>query len=314
MNGEFDRIARYFAPLADEAALGLNDDAAVWTPPPGQALVLTVDQMIENIHFLPDDPADFVARKLVRRNLSDLAAMGATPIGYLLTTALRADTPETWLARFAEGLRLDQEIYRIGLFGGDSTSTNGPIMASVTMIGHVAPGRALRRSGAEAGDAIFVTGTIGDAVLGLEAARDNLADPTGKLRERRLLPEPRIGLRFAGLVHAAIDISDGLVQDLGHICKQSGIGAVIAAASVPASAAARGAGDSWLETRLTGGDDYELILAAPAGAESDLRAACGGAQLTRIGNFTDRHTEVVVLDGAGSPLSLTTGGWQHFRP
>ncbi|MDD2877895.1 MAG: thiamine-phosphate kinase [Acidiphilium sp.] len=310
--GEFDRIARYFAPLANEAALGLTDDAAVWTPPAGTSLVLTVDQMVEGVHFLPDDPPDCVARKLLRRNLSDLAAMGAEPIGYLLTTALRADTPETWLADFADGLRLDQQKFGIALFGGDSTSTPGPVMTSVTMIGHVAPGLAWHRAGARAGDAVFVTGTIGDAVLGLEAARGKLADPTGYFRERRLLPEPRIGLRLASWVHAAIDVSDGLVQDLGHICENSGLGAEIEAALVPASVPARAAGEAWLETRLTGGDDYELVLAAPAGTEPALRAACAPVPITRIGVFTDSHRKIVVTDGHGVVMAFAHPGWQHF--
>lgn len=309
---EFERIARYFAPLADEAALGLSDDAALWTPPHGKTLVLTVDQMVEGVHFLPDDPPGCVARKLLRRNLSDLAAMGGEPDGYLLTTALRVDTPEAWLAEFAEGLARDQKRYRIELFGGDSTSTPGPLMASVTMIGCVAPGAAWRRSGARAGDAVFVTGTIGDAALGLEAARGKLDDSSGHFRERRLLPEPRIGLPLAGLVHAAIDVSDGLVQDLGHICRNSGVGAVIEAGLVPASAAARAAGESWLEARLTGGDDYELILATPPDAEAALRKACGLVPVTKIGHFSGDSDEVVVLDRAGRRMAFTRTGWRHF--
>jgi thiamine-monophosphate kinase len=312
VSNEFDRIARYFAPLANKSALGLADDAAVWSPPVGKDIVVTVDQMIEGVHFLPDDPPDCVARKLLRRNLSDLAAMGAVPIGYLLTTALRTATPENWLAKFAEGLRADQDRYGIGLFGGDSTSTTGPIMVSVTMLGQIAPGAAWRRSGAKAGDALFVTGTIGDAVLGLEAARGNIADPDLQFRSRRLLPEPRVGLRLGTLVHAAIDVSDGLVQDVGHICATSGVGAVIEAALVPQSAAARAAGDAWLETRLTGGDDYELIIAAPRGVEAALRAGCGDVALTRIGFFTDAHSNVVVRDAAGQTMALARTGWQHF--
>ncbi|MEE3500446.1 thiamine-phosphate kinase [Acidiphilium acidophilum] len=310
--GEFDRIARYFAPLAHPAGLGLADDAAVWTPPTGLAVVMTVDQMIEGVHFLPDDPPDAVARKLLRRNLSDLAAMGAAPVGYLLTTALRADTPEAWLGGFAGGLRRDQAEFGIGLFGGDSSSTAGPVMSSVTMFGTVTPGAAWRRGGAVAGDAVFVTGTIGDAALGLAAARGQLADPDGSLRERRLLPAPRVGLALGGLVHAVIDVSDGLVQDVGHLCRAAGCGAVIEAALVPASAAACAAGPDWLEQRLTGGDDYELVLAAPAANEEALRAACGEVPLTRIGQFTDRHTDVIVCDETGQRIGLSRSGWTHF--
>lgn len=311
MSGEFDRIARHFAPLAAAAALGLADDAAVWTPPAGRELVLTVDQMVENVHFLPEDPADLVARKLLRRNLSDLAAMGAAPVGYLLTTALRADTPESWLAAFAAGLAADQATYGIELFGGDSTSTPGPLMTSVTMFGTVAPGDAWRRNGARPGDAILVTGTIGDAVLGLEAVRGTIADPTGFLRQRRLLPEPRIGLPIGSLVHAAIDISDGLVQDLTHLCRAAGIGATIEAARLPTSEAARALGPATLETRLAGGDDYELILAAHPDDIPAIAKACTLIQITRIGTFTPTPT-ITILDPHGAPMTLATTGWQHF--
>lgn len=309
---EFDRIVRYFAPLAGEAALGLSDDAALWTPPHGKTLVFTVDQMVEGVHFLPDDPPGRVARKLLRRNLSDLAAMGAEPAGYLLTTALRAETPEAWLAEFADGLAQDQKHFCIALFGGDSTSTPGPLMASVTMIGQLAPAEAWRRSGARAGDAVFVTGTIGDAALGLEAARGKLDDPSGHFRERRLLPEPRIGLPLTGLVHAAIDVSDGLVQDLGHICRNSGVGAAIEAGLIPTSNAARAAGPSWLETRLTGGDDYELILAAPPEAEHALRTASGSVPITKIGCFSGDSGEVTVRDRDGRTMNFVRTGWRHF--
>ena len=309
---EFERIARYFVPLAGEAALGLSDDAALWIPPHGKTLVLTVDQMVEGVHFLPDDPPGCVARKLLRRNLSDLAAMGAEPVGYLLTTALRAEMPEAWLAEFAEGLAWDQKRYGIALFGGDSTSTPGPLMASVTMIGQVAPGEALRRSGALVGDAVFVTGAIGDAMLGLEAARGKIDDFSGYFRERRLLPEPRIGLRLAGLVHAAVDVSDGLIQDLGHICRNSGVGAAIEAGLVPASDAARAAGEVWLEARLTGGDDYELILAAPPDAEMALREACAPVPITRIGYFSDDSGKVMVRDRDGQKMNFARTGWRHF--
>lgn len=312
MSGEFDRIARYFAPLASGEALGLADDAALWTPPDGKTLVLTVDQMIEGVHFLHDDPPDCVARKLLRRNLSDLAAMGAAPIGYLLTTALRSDTQEAWLAEFASGLAMDQVRYGISLFGGDSTSTPGPMMTSVTMFGAVAHDAAWRRGGALDGDAVFVTGTIGDAVLGLQAARGRLDDVDGHFRARRLLPEPRVGLALGDLVHAAIDISDGLVQDLGHVCRTSGLGAVIDANLVPASDAARSLGDAWLDARLTGGDDYELIIAAAPESEAALCAACGAVPLTRIGRFSALESGVVVLDGDGAPRRIARGGWQHF--
>jgi thiamine-monophosphate kinase len=309
---EFQRIARYFKPLAGAEALGLADDAAVWAPAPGHEAVLTVDQMIEGVHFLADDPVNYVARKLLRRNLSDLAAMGAAPVGYLLTFAVPRETPEAWFAALAEGLAADQAEYRISLFGGDSASTNGPVSLTATLIGTARQGQALRRDGARPDDAIFVTGTIGDAVLGLEAARGTLADPTGCLTRRRLLPSPRVNLDFAGIAHAVIDISDGLVQDLGHICRASGVAAEVLADAVPLSEAARAAGPQWLEPRLTGGDDYELLITAPEAAGTALRAACGNVPLARIGRIKAGGPDVRVLDQHGNQLEFQSTGWSHF--
>ena len=311
MADEFSRIAKYFVPLAGAEGRGLADDAAVLTPPPGRELVLTVDQMLETVHFLPHDPPELVARKLLRRNLSDLAAMGATPLGYLLTTALPASTPEAWLAGFAQGLAQDQQIFNIKLFGGDSSSSPGKISLSVTLLGHVAPGAALGRNGARAGDSIWVTGSIGDAALGLRARLGQLPDPGEHLTLRSLLPTPRVGLALAGLVSAAIDISDGLVQDLGQLCTASRLGAVIRASLVPGCAQALALGPAYLESRLSGGDDYELLLAVPPGRGQALRAACGALPVTKIGVF-QAGSDVHVLDDGGAILSFQTGGWRHF--
>ena len=308
---EFSRIETFFAPLAAEAGLNLKDDAAVLAPPPGRELVFTVDQMLEAVHFFSDDDPALIARKLLRRNLSDLAAMGAVPLGYLLTTALPKRVDEAWLEAFAKGLGQDQAEFGIGLLGGDSSSARTDIALSATLIGHVAPGQALRRSGARAGDGIFATGTIGDAVLGLEVRRGKLADPTGFLRRRSELPAPRVGLALAGIVNAAIDISDGLVQDLGHLCRAGGLRAVINAQEVPASAEAASLGDAVLEQRLTGGDDYELLLAVPPENEAALRAACGAVPVTRIGSF-QAGEGVVVLGADGEPMALSGAGWKHF--
>lgn len=308
---EFARIAAFFAPLAAAAGRGLGDDAAVLAPPPGREMVLTVDQMLENIHFLSGDDPGLIARKLLRRNLSDLAAMGATPLGYLLTTALPVAVPDSWLAGFAAGLRLDQTAFNMGLLGGDSSSARADISLTATLIGHVAPGQALPRAGANSGDKIFVTGTIGDAMLGLQARLGKLTDPTGFFTNRSLLPEPRLGLELAGIVTAAIDVSDGLIQDIGHICRQSGVGAIIQADTVPASPQARALGPDYLSMRLTGGDDYELVLAVPPGKEAALRAACGPLAVTEIGVFSDECT-VSVLQADGTKLPLTSSGWKHF--
>lgn len=307
---EFALIARHFRPLAGPGALGLQDDAAVLAPPPGRELVLTCDAMVGGVHFLPEDPPDLVGRKLLRVNLSDLAAKGATPLGYLMTVSAPRDTPDEWYAGFVAGLAQDQRTYRVTLLGGDTTSTPGPISLSLTIVGHVAPGQAVLRKGALAGDAIWVTGTIGDGALGLAVARGELADPSGFLLSRYRLPQPRIGVPIAGVASAGMDVSDGLVQDLGHICRASGLAAEIDASLVPLSDAARAAGSAWLTTCLTGGDDYELLLAIPPGREVDLQQS--SIPVTRIGTFHAGRPEVMVRGPDGQPLSLEKAGWSHF--
>jgi thiamine-monophosphate kinase len=311
---EFALITKYFRPLAGPGSLDLRDDAALLTPPPGRDLVLTADAMVGGVHFLPDDPPDLIGRKLLRVNLSDLAAKGATPLGYLLTVSTPRDTPETWFAGFTAGLARDQAEFNVTLLGGDTTSTPGPISLSLTMIGHVAPGMAVHRFGASDGDGIWVTGTIGDGALGLAVAKGPLTDPTGFLLSRYRLPQPRVGLAIGGVASAGMDVSDGLVQDLGHICRASSLAATIEAAQVPLSDPARAAGPAWLETCLTGGDDYELLLAVPPAREVALRAAAAarGMAVTRIGAFHSGPPHVTVRAANGEPLALTKGGWSHF--
>ncbi|HQT77059.1 MAG: thiamine-phosphate kinase [Rhodospirillales bacterium 20-64-7] len=311
---EFALIARHFRPLAGPGALDLRDDAALLTPPPGRDLVLTVDAMVAGVHFLPDDPPDLVARKLLRVNLSDLAAKGAVPLGYLMTVSAPPATPDSWFAAFAAGLAQDQATYGVTLLGGDTTSTPGPVSLSLTIIGHVAPGTAVHRSGAQAGDGVWVTGTIGDGALGLAVARGKLTDPTGFLLGRYRLPQPRVGFPLAGIASASMDVSDGLVQDLGHICRESGLAAEIAVQDVPLSDAARKAGPDWLPTCLTGGDDYEVLMAVPPAQEAALRqaAAQAGIPVTRIGHFHSGPPAVMVRTASGEPFALTSGGWSHF--
>jgi thiamine-monophosphate kinase len=311
---EFSLIARHFQPLAGPGALDLKDDAALLTTPPGRDLVLTADAMVAGVHFLPDDPPDLVGRKLLRVNLSDLAAKGAVPLSYLMTVSAPKDTPDSWFAGFAAGLAQDQATYGVTLLGGDTTSTPGPISLSLTMIGHVAPGTAIRRNGAQDGDEIWVTGTIGDGALGLAVALGRIADPTGFLLDRYRLPQPRVGLELAQIASAGMDVSDGLVQDLGHICRASGLRAEVVVDSVPLSDAARIAGPNWLMTCLTGGDDYELLLAVPPGRSDALRQAASriGIAVTRIGDFHSGPPEVMVRRASGEPVALTKGGWSHF--
>ncbi|HTI00118.1 MAG TPA: thiamine-phosphate kinase [Acidisoma sp.] len=311
---EFGLIGRHFRPLAGPAALDLEDDAAVLAPPPGRELVMAADTMVSGVHYLPDDPAEGVGQKLLRVNLSDLAAMAAEPLGYLLAVSAPADTPDTWFAGFAAGLAADQAEFGLSLLGGDTTSTPGPITLSLTIIGHVAPGQAVRRRGARPGDEVWVTGTIGDGALGLAVSLGKLADPSGFLRGRYCVPSPRLGLPLAGRVSAAIDVSDGLLQDLGHLCRLSGCGAEVEAASVPMSEAARVAGPGWLAQRLGGGDDYELLLAVPEGRGAALAEACAarGVPLTRIGRFVAGPGAVRVLGEDGQPLAIGRHGWSHF--
>jgi len=311
---EFALIARHFRQLAGPGSRDLQDDAAVLAPPPGRELVLTCDAMVAGVHFLADDPPDLVGRKLLRVNLSDLAAKGAVPLGYLITVSTPRDTPDAWYAGFADGLRQDQLAYGITLLGGDTTSTPGPISLSLTAIGHVAPGQAPQRAGAAAGDGIWVTGTIGDGALGLAVARGRLADPSGHLLARYRLPQPRIGLAIGGIASAGMDVSDGLVQDLGHICRASHLAADIDATAVPLSEPARAAGPDWLVACLTGGDDYELLLAIPPAQEPALRRAAqaAGVAVARIGAFRPGAPEVAVHGDDGRNLSIAKGGWSHF--
>lgn len=310
--GEFSLIVRHFAPLAGPGGLDLTDDAAVLAPPPERDLVVSADTMVAGVHFFPSDPANLIARKLLRVNLSDLAAMGAAPLGYVLCLSVPKATPDSWFALFAAGLAEDQRRYGLVLLGGDITSTPGPISLSLTVFGSVAAGAALRRMGAKPGDGVWVSGTIGDAALGLAVAQGRLDDPSGTLLIRYRLPEPRLGLKLAGIAHAGLDVSDGLVQDLGHLCRLGGLGAEIEAALVPASAAAAAAGPRWLTTRLTGGDDYELLLAVPPEREAVLIEAAGGLVFTRIGRFFPGPPLVVVRGPDGAEMLFERPGFSHF--
>lgn len=310
---EFSLIEGYFRPLAGPGAVALTDDAAFLNPPPGHDLVLSADAMVASVHFLPEDPPDLVARKLLRVNLSDLAAKGAAPLGYLLTIAAPGATSDAWFEAFAAGLALDQHAFGLTLLGGDMTSTPGPFSLSLTIIGSLPSGRAVLRRGAAAGHGVFVSGTIGDAALGLDALQGRLADPTGALAARYRLPTPRLGLPLSDFAAACMDISDGLVQDLGHLCRVGGVAAEIDAASVPLSDAARAVGPAALARRLTGGDDYELLLAVPPEREDRLAAAArSNVPLTRIGRFVPGPPEVRIRGPRGEWMQFAREGWSHF--
>jgi thiamine-monophosphate kinase len=320
MPGEFAAIARYFAPLATHpGAFGLKDDLAWLAPRFGRRLVLKTDAVVVGVHTLPGDPPDLIARKALRVNLSDLAAKGARPLGYMLALILPADTKGAWLARFAAGLGADQKAFGLPLLGGDLTRTPGPPTISITAIGEAPARLPLLRAGARRGDGVFVSGTIGDAALGLLALKGELrglAKPHRRyLAQRYHLPEPRLALgrAIAPLASAAMDISDGLVGDLGHICAASNCGAEIDLAAVPASPAAKAAGAGHALRRITGGDDYELLFTAPAKAEPGLRAAArkAGVPITRIGHIVAR-AGVRVLAPNGRVVPIQAGGWEHF--
>jgi len=320
MADEFQLIADLFAPLAAgfPGALGLKDDAALLAAEPGFETVVTVDAMVAGIHFLPDDPPDLIARKLVRVNLSDLAAKGAVPFAVLLAAAFPRDVSDDWLRRFADGLAMDLREFGVALIGGDTVATPGPLTLSLTALGRVSAGRALLRSSARVGDTVWVSGTIGDGMLGLAAARGDLGGVSpaelATLADRYRLPRPRVtlGPSLIGVAHAAMDVSDGLVQDLGHLCRASAVGAVIDAGAVPLSVAALAA-NTPLASLLAGGDDYELLFTAPSQAAAALLvlAESAGVPVSAIGRIVEGEG-VTVVDAAGHPLALGQGGWRHF--
>ena len=322
--GEFELIARYFAPLAARSpgAFGLADDAAFLRIPPGHELVVTVDALVESVHFLRDDPAEAIAAKLLRVNLSDLAAKGAVPTGYLLALSLPHWIGEPWLARFAQGLGDDQERYSIGLLGGDTTATPGPLVASITALGTVPAGTSVHRSGAKQDDLVFVTGTIGDAGAGLAVLRGAdryLADSArAALVARYRLPEPRLALgrRLLGIASAAIDVSDGLIADLNHIAEASGVRIVVDAHRIPLSPVFMAVNGDQIGARIaaaTAGDDYEIAFSAPPESRGEIAriAAETGIAVSEIGQV-ETGSGTVLHDSKGQQIPLTRGGYVHF--
>jgi thiamine-monophosphate kinase len=316
--GEFEFITRRLRPLATaRGALDLADDAALLDPSPGRQLVLAKDAMVAGVHFLEDDPPAQIARKLVRVNLSDLAAMGAAPLGYLLALARPKEIADHWLGEFCAGLAADNTEFRIALLGGDTVSTPGPLTLSLTAIGEVPKGAALLRRGARAGDDVWVSGTLGDAALGLKVLQGEIDaedDARAYLVERYRLPRPRLALGEAlrGIATAAIDISDGLVADLGHILEVSGIGAELHADALPLSTAARDL-PAARDAALAGGDDYELLFTAPPERRAEVEALSRRLDLpiSRIGAI-DAGPGLRILDAAGRIVEPRSKGWAHF--
>ena len=322
--GEFDLIERFFRPLSRAApgAFALRNDGALLTPPAGASLVVTKDLMVAGVHYPEGEEPATVARRLLRVNLSDLAAMGASARSYALGLALPEDIADVWVEAFAAGLARDQEAFGVALIGGDTVATKGPAVLSLTAFGTVAGDACLTRAGAGEGDDIYVSGTVGDATLGLRAVRGGLADLTPEdhaaLAERFRLPEPRLALGAAlvGLATCAIDVSDGLVADLGHLCEESGVAARINSDAVPLSAAVRRAvdgGEAAIADLVTGGDDYELLFCAPLSKRGAIEAIGRRLELavSRIGTI-EHGQGVTVVDADGQPLALGRAGYTHF--
>ena len=322
-SGEDKLIARFFGPIAtDPGALGLSDDAAFIKPPPGTEMVLKTDAIVGGIHFFAEDPAGAVAQKALRVNLSDLAAKGAKPLGFLVSLALPKDIGDDWLSAFASGLREDAATYKCPLFGGDTVRSPGPIMVSVATFGSVPEGRMVKRAGAKAGDHVFVTGTIGDAALGLRLRQGATwplnDDQREHLTSRYLLPRPRSALAQAVLDYASasMDVSDGLAGDLAKLCRVSKVAADIDAARVPLSDAAQAAiaHDATLfEPALTGGDDFEILCTVPPANIDRFRVAAMMARtaITDIGVIGDG--EGAVFRGRdGRAMAFAHASFSHF--
>lgn len=320
MLSEFELIARYFSrpPAPDSrTALGVGDDCALMTPAPGMQLAISSDMLVAGRHFFPDADPLLLGHKCLAVNLSDLAAMGAQPIAFTLALALpeaRAD----WLAPFSQGMLALADAHGCELIGGDTTK--GPLTISITVFGEVPPQQALRRDAARAGDDIWVSGTLGDARLALAGYRQEFDINTEELQlaaPRMHAPTPRValGLALRGIAHAAIDISDGLAGDLGHILDRSRVGATLDVDALPPGPALQQR-DLHLRRRFTlsGGDDYELCFTAPARQrEAVLKAAqSAGTTVTRIGHI-DAQAGLRLLDAAGEPLQDTPDSFDHFR-
>ncbi len=322
---EDEIIQRYFAPLAGPAGLGLADDAAAFAPPAGQDLIVTKDMLCAGVHFFADDPPGAIARKALRVNLSDLAAKGAAPLGFLLGLALPDDWTPDWLAAFATGLGEDAAAYRCPLIGGDTVKSPGALALSITALGSVPAGLRLTRASVVENDLLYVSGTIGDAALGLSLR--SLPPPDWGLalsaesqvflRERYLLPQPRLALCAAlrGAAHAAMDISDGLAGDLAKMLRASGLTAEIG--NVPFSAAgeeALAADAGLIAALLAGGDDYEILAAVPPDKAAGFEQAAAAVQIPvrRIGVARPGTNPPIFRDAAGRIIPLKSLSYSHF--
>jgi thiamine-monophosphate kinase len=326
---EDELIAAYFAPLAGSGAFGLSDDAALLAEKPGHDIVATTDMLIAGVHFFTGDPPGAIARKALRVNLSDLAAKAAEPLGFLLGLALPSDWTEPWLAGFSQGLGEDAAANKCRLLGGDTVKSLGATVITITAFGAVPAQSMVLRGGVEAGDRIYVSGTIGDAALGLKLRLNAAEDAAwiGSLSQqeaayltgRYLLPQPRLALRGAlrAHAHAAMDISDGFAGDLAKMLRLTGMTAEVQSARVPHSAAARTAllsSPSLAETILTGGDDYEILCAVPPShsVSFEAEATAAGVLVTPVATATPGDRPPVFKDREGRSLAFARLSYQHF--
>jgi len=317
---EDELIACFFAPIAGEGGLALKDDVARLEPPPGRDLVITADALVAGVHFFTDDPPEAIARKSLRVNLSDIAAKGATPLGFLLSLCLPPDWTPEWLQRFALGLGEDAKTFACPLLGGDTVMTPGPLTLSITALGHVERGRMPARTGARPGDRLYVSGTIGDAALGLQLRLGKgpaLAEThRAALLDRYLLPRPRLALAPAlALAGAAMDVSDGLIGDLAKMLRASGVGGVLDLRRLPLSEAARAylaADPQAIEIAATGGDDYEVLVAVRVEVARAFEAAAGDLPVSAIGEVVAGSAELSVIDLDGAPARFLRGSYSHF--
>ncbi len=323
---EFDLIAQFFSPLSKEysGAFSLLDDCASYTPEPGFDLVITKDTIVSGVHFFDDNPPASIAIKALAVNLSDIAAKGADPKVYLLSIALPKSKNSEWLQEFAKGLLELQLEHNIHLIGGDTVSTSGPLTITITLIGQVPTGKMVLRSRAKPGDALYVTGTIGDSWLGLQSyidkefLREFSASEICWMKERYLHPYPKNKLSsvIRDYASASMDISDGLVTDLRKLCEASRLGSIVQTNKIPLSQAAEKyvpKNNAGIEKLITGGDDYELLVTVPSDMCElfERESAKQGIAVTEIGEMTDTRN-IDILDKSGAKLIINTGGYDHF--
>ena len=324
MRSEQEIIQRYFAPLAGAEGLNLADDAALLPPDPQCDLVVTSDLIAEGIHFLRDDPPGAIAAKALRVNLSDLYCKGADPFGYLLDLGLGDQVDEDWIAAFAQGLREDQDRYGIRLIGGDTNRCKGGTVVAIAAFGRVPEGKMVRRSGATPGDIVAVSGTIGDAALGLEVRQGRFrgsAEAENYLLARLRYPELRAAAAATIRAYAtsAMDISDGLVGDLAKLCLSSEVGAIVDAETVPLSPATRsaiGAESRLFDVAVTGGEDFEILATIPGPSLMEFLAESAAVEVsfTPIGRIVAEVGPPTFLDGDRHPIEFDRVAFDHFVP